>query len=107
MRELLEKLIAEHSGKTPEEVNLDIERDKILTSDAALGVRPDRLDPGVPQGRLDRGRVARHRVVVSSPEERDLGVRSRGLSSSTVLIEMHVGPRSDPEMGVVASGTDR
>ena len=36
MRELLEKLIAEHSGKTPEEVNLDIERDKILTSDAAL-----------------------------------------------------------------------
>src|ERR1700709_21963 len=36
MRELLEKLIAEHSGKTPEEVNLDIERDKILTSQAAL-----------------------------------------------------------------------
>src|SRR6187551_2147710 len=36
MRELLEKLIAEHSGKTPEEVNLDIERDKILTADAAL-----------------------------------------------------------------------
>jgi ATP-dependent Clp protease protease subunit len=36
MRELLEKLIAEHSGKTAEEVNLDIERDKILTADAAL-----------------------------------------------------------------------
>ena len=36
MRELLEKLIAQHSGKTPEEVNLDIERDKILTSEAAL-----------------------------------------------------------------------
>jgi len=36
MRELLEKLIAEHSGKTPEEVNLDIERDKILTAAAAL-----------------------------------------------------------------------
>jgi ATP-dependent Clp protease protease subunit len=36
MRELLEKLIAEHSGKTPEEVNLDIERDKILTSEAAV-----------------------------------------------------------------------
>ena len=36
MRELLEKLIAEHSGKTPEEVNLDIERDKILTADAAV-----------------------------------------------------------------------
>jgi ATP-dependent Clp protease protease subunit len=36
MRELLEKLIADHSGKTPEEVNLDIERDKILTSQAAV-----------------------------------------------------------------------
>ena len=36
MRELLEKLIADHSGKTPEEVNLDIERDKILTAVASL-----------------------------------------------------------------------
>jgi ATP-dependent Clp protease protease subunit len=36
MRELLEKLIAQHTGKTPEEVNLDIERDKILTSEAAV-----------------------------------------------------------------------
>ena len=54
MRELLEKLIAEHSGKTPEEVNLDIERDKILTAEAARRVRPDRLDPGVAQGRADR-----------------------------------------------------
>ena len=36
MRELLEKLIADHSGKTPEEVNLDIERDKILTAEAAV-----------------------------------------------------------------------
>ena len=36
MRELLEKLIADHSGKTPEEVNNDIERDKILTAEAAI-----------------------------------------------------------------------
>src|SRR5215203_1505095 len=36
MRELLEKLIAEHSGKSQEDVNLDIERDKILTSEAAV-----------------------------------------------------------------------
>src|SRR3978361_63446 len=36
MRELLEKLIADHTGKTPEEVNSDIERDKILTSEAAV-----------------------------------------------------------------------
>src|SRR3954463_12998941 len=35
MRELLEKLIASQTGKTPEEVNADIERDKILTSEAA------------------------------------------------------------------------
>jgi len=32
----LEKLIADHSGKTPEEVNNDIERDKILTAEAAV-----------------------------------------------------------------------
>jgi ATP-dependent Clp protease protease subunit len=36
MRELLEKLISDHTGKTPEEVNSDIERDKILTSTAAV-----------------------------------------------------------------------
>jgi ATP-dependent Clp protease protease subunit len=36
MRELLEKLISDHTGKTPEEVNSDIERDKILTADAAI-----------------------------------------------------------------------
>jgi len=36
MRELLEKLIADHSGKTAEEVNNDIERDKILTAEAAI-----------------------------------------------------------------------
>ena len=36
MRELLEKLIADHSGKTPEEVNNDIERDKILTAEGAV-----------------------------------------------------------------------
>ena len=36
MRELLEKLICDHSGKTPEEVNSDIERDKILTAHAAV-----------------------------------------------------------------------
>ena len=36
MRELLEKMIAEHSGKTVEEVSADIERDKILTAEAAV-----------------------------------------------------------------------
>jgi ATP-dependent Clp protease protease subunit len=36
MRELLEKLISDHTGKSPEEVSRDIERDKILTSEAAV-----------------------------------------------------------------------
>ena len=36
MREALEKMIAEHSGRTAEQVSLDIERDKILTAEAAV-----------------------------------------------------------------------
>ncbi len=36
MRELLEKMISDHSGKTIEEVSRDIERDKILTAEAAV-----------------------------------------------------------------------
>jgi ATP-dependent Clp protease protease subunit len=36
MRELLEIMIAEHSGKTQDEVSLDIERDKILTAQGAV-----------------------------------------------------------------------
>ena len=36
MRTLLETLIARHSGRTPEQVKTDIERDKILTADEAV-----------------------------------------------------------------------
>ncbi|HET6628025.1 MAG TPA: ATP-dependent Clp protease proteolytic subunit [Nocardioidaceae bacterium] len=36
MRELLEKMIAEHTGKDQEQVSRDIDRDKILTADGAL-----------------------------------------------------------------------
>ena len=36
MRELLEKMIADHSGKPIEEVSRDIERDKILTAQQAV-----------------------------------------------------------------------
>ena len=36
MRDLLERLIAEHSGKDREEVSKDIERDKILTAEQAV-----------------------------------------------------------------------
>ena len=36
MRELLEKMISEHTGKPQEQVSHDIERDKILTAEAAV-----------------------------------------------------------------------
>ena len=36
MRELLERMISEHSGKELEQVSRDIDRDKILTADAAV-----------------------------------------------------------------------
>jgi len=36
MRELLEKMISDHSGKSIEEVSHDIERDKILTAQGAV-----------------------------------------------------------------------
>jgi ATP-dependent Clp protease, protease subunit len=35
MRKLLEATLAKHSGRTPEQVRLDIERDKILTAEEA------------------------------------------------------------------------
>ena len=36
MRELLESMLAKHSGRSIEEISRDIERDKILTADAAV-----------------------------------------------------------------------
>ena len=36
MRELLEKMISDHSGRSIEQVSRDIERDKILTADGAV-----------------------------------------------------------------------
>jgi ATP-dependent Clp protease protease subunit len=36
MRELLESMIAEHTGKPQEQVSRDIDRDKILTAEAAI-----------------------------------------------------------------------
>ena len=36
MRELLEKMLAEHTGRTVEQVSNDIERDKILTAEQAV-----------------------------------------------------------------------
>jgi ATP-dependent Clp protease, protease subunit len=36
MRALLESMIAHHTGRSPEQVKTDIERDKILTADEAV-----------------------------------------------------------------------
>ncbi len=36
MRELLEKMISDHSGRDVEQVSRDIERDKILTAEQAV-----------------------------------------------------------------------
>ena len=36
MRELLEKMISDHSGRDIEQVSRDIERDKILTAEQAV-----------------------------------------------------------------------
>ena len=36
MRELLEKMISDHSGRDLEQVSRDIERDKILTAEGAV-----------------------------------------------------------------------
>jgi ATP-dependent Clp protease, protease subunit len=36
MRELLERMIADHTGKSTDQVSADIERDKILTADEAV-----------------------------------------------------------------------
>ncbi len=36
MRELLEKMISDHSGRDIEQVSRDIERDKILTAEGAV-----------------------------------------------------------------------
>jgi ATP-dependent Clp protease protease subunit len=36
MRELMEKMIADATGKTPEQVSRDVERDKILTAEQAV-----------------------------------------------------------------------
>jgi ATP-dependent Clp protease protease subunit len=36
MRSLLEEMIAKHSNRTAEQVQVDIERDKILTAEEAV-----------------------------------------------------------------------
>ena len=86
MRELLEKLIADHTGKTPEEVNRDIERDKILTAEAAVEYGLIDADPRVAQGhvprRSERADRVQSRVGESSSCPSQFGGRERGTFES-------------------------
>ena len=84
MRELLEKMISDHTGRTIEQVSRDIERDKILTADEAVeyGLIDAVLES--PQGRpgarltLDVPRVHRpHRGWHAVPSTEALGPRTR------------------------------
>ena len=36
MRDLLEKMLSDHSNQTPEQIRKDIERDKILTAEECV-----------------------------------------------------------------------
>ena len=51
MRDLLEEILAKHTGQTVEQVRADIERDTILTADAGQGVRHRRRGHHHPQAR--------------------------------------------------------
>ena len=62
MRELLEKMISDHSGRSVEQVSRDIERDKILTAERRGRLRPDRRRDRVAQG--DPGS---HRRLTDTP----------------------------------------
>ena len=62
MRKLLEELIAKHSNRTVEQVEKDIERDKILTAPRGRGVRPGRPGHHQPANERPRRR-ARRRVM--------------------------------------------
>ena len=45
MRTLMEAILARHTGKTPEQVRKDIDRDKILTAAGGQGLRHHRRGP--------------------------------------------------------------
>jgi ATP-dependent Clp protease protease subunit len=53
MRKLLEQMIAEHSNRTPEQVEVDIERDKILTAQEAVEYGMVDRVLTMPEGELD------------------------------------------------------
>ena len=72
MRELLERMISEHSGKPQEEVSRDIERDKILTAAEAkdYGLIDEVIDRLIEEVRADPRPVARLVEIGVRPELR-------------------------------------
>ena len=117
MREQLEQMIADHSGKTRRGGQPRHRARQDPHRGGRGGVRPDRLDPGVAQGAAGRligpGRAGR-RVL---PRARAITEYGSKQALSTVCGSRPcgsgaVGSRScrtlsDRMMGVVASGTDR
>ena len=99
MRKLLEATLAKHSGRTPEQVRLDIERDKILTLRGGQGVRDHRRDHPEPEahaGRL-RGASALRRRGRSAPA----ATAHRRVAGS----EHSYAPRLGCSAGTVTTGT--
>ena len=89
MRELLEKMISDHSGRDLEQVSRDIERDKILTAEGAVeyGLIDAVLESlkGTPALAAD-ARCTRPAYLVSVPPTRGRhGVPSGRLFAPTVL----------------------
>ncbi len=66
MRAQLEDMLAKHSTTPIEKIREDIERDKILTAEDALCVRPDRPDHLDPEDEQRLGRVTQRCIVCRS-----------------------------------------
>ena len=84
MRELLEKMISEHTGKSLEQVSSDIERDKILTAEGA--VEYGLIDQVIESRKGAPALTSLTRAVMDdascpAPERGRLGVPSRSLKA--------------------------
>ena len=105
MRTWLEETLAKHSNRTVEEVNRDIDRDKILDGKRGRRVRPRR--PGAHDAQARAGRHLRSRLGIPStprrPPREGGGASSCGRSADSrtlatastmrVAIPAHVGLR--------------
>ena len=83
LRERLEEIYADHTGKPKEQISDDLERDRFFTPDAGAGLRPDRPRRGRPQ-RRQRLLAPRPRRATRAParsRRRPGGTMSRYSSS--------------------------